>query len=885
VTTRPAGPPALAVWLLTRLLPAELREPFLGDLEEAFRRDIVPVRGVHAGRRWYWGEALRAPLTIGFPSSTAAARWRPSGDGPMTNLLADLRYALRLTTRRPGFSALIVVTLALGVGATTAIFSAVYPILFAPLPYPQADRVVVVWERDLDGTESNVGYATFSDVARLSRSFTAVAAAGYWTPVITGGTAPERLSGQKVSSGFFRVLGVAPALGRDFLAAEDRPGADLVVILSDGLWRRRFGGDSTLVGRQIDLSGRAFTVVGIMPPGFDNLLEPGAQLWTPLRYDASLPYACRTCRHLRMLGRLREGTTVEQARSELAQISRQLVAQYPTEYPSAGMLVPTLREQVTRGVRVALLTVFGAVVLVLLIACANVANLLLARAAQRESEFALRAALGAGQARVVRQLLTESLLLALLGGALGIVIAHLGVRALVTLAPSLPRLEAITVNGPVLAFALAATTACGLLFGLAPAIHVARADLHRQLQAGALRLAAARRTTRGWLVVSEVALALMLLVGSGLLLRSMGRLLAVTPGFDAAGVLTAQVEVSGPRFADDTATWSYFDRVLAATQQLPGVEAAAYTSQLPLSGDFDGYGVHSETHPRANPEEDPSAFRYAVSPGYLETMRIPVLRGRSFTAADRRGTPAVALVNERLARRIWPNEDPIGQRIRVGGAKEGPWRTVVGVVGDVRQVSLAGASDAVYLPEGQWLGADGALTFVVRTSGVAAGLAPALRRAIWSVDKDQPIVRVATLKQLVAATAAQRRFTLTLFGTFAVIALVLAGAGIYGVLAGTVAERLREIGVRAALGASRSDIQIMVIRQGLTLTAGGIALGLGGAVLVTRLITSLLYDVSALDAATYAGMTGVLIVVALAACWLPAWRAARLDPVETLRAE
>jgi putative ABC transport system permease protein len=885
VTLRPIGPPQAAVRLLSRLLPAELREPFLGDLEEAYR-EVAAVRGTRAARWWYWHEALRAPLTFSTRDHTRGTAGRSTGDGPMVNFLADLRYALRLTTRRPGFTALVILTIALGIGATTAIFSAVYPILFAPLPYPQPEQVVLVWERDQDGSQSRFGYATFSDVAQTSHSFDAIAAFGFWAPTIIGGATPERLSGQRVSAEFFRVLGVAPALGRDFLPQEDTRGAERVVILSDGLWRRRFGGDSSLVGGSIDLDGTAFTVVGIMPHGFENLLAPDTQLWTPLRYDASLPWACRTCRHLRVVGRLRPGTTAADARRELAVISQRLVDLHPTEYPAAGMLVPTLHEEVTKGVRTALLAVLGAVVLVLLIACANVTNLLLARAGQRESEFSLRAALGAGRARVARQLLTESLVLAVLGGGLGVGIAYLGVRSLVALGPALPRLQTIGVNGPVLLFALVVTTACGLIFGLAPALHAGRGDLHHSLQAGTPRATGARRVTRASLVVAEVALALMLLVGSGLLLRSMGRLLAVSPGFDPSGVLSVQVQASGPRFNEDTATWAFFDRVLAATRALPGVTRAAYTSQLPLSDDFDGFGVHSEAHPNVNPEEDPGAFRYAVSPGYLETMGIPVKRGRPLTEADRRGQPPVVLVNEGLVQKLWPNEDPIGQRVRVGGATSGPWRTVVGIVGDVKQVSLAaGQSDAIYVPETQWPWADGALTLVLRTRGDPARLAAAVRRAVWSVDKDQPIVRVATMDRLVSANAAQRRFTLILFGTFAVVALILAAAGIYGVLAGTVTERVREIGVRTALGASRADILLMVVRQGLGLTALGIVAGLVGAVALTKLITTLLFGVSRLDGLTYAGVTGLLVLVAVMACWIPAWRAARVDPVQTLRAE
>jgi putative ABC transport system permease protein len=429
------------------------------------------------------------------------------------------------------------------------------------------------------------------------------------------------------------------------------------------------------------------------------------------------------------------------------------------------------------------------------------------------------------------------------------------------------------------------TTLVGVIFGLAPALQAARRDIHTGLRESGRR-ATGRHRARRALVVSEVAFALMLLTGSGLLLRSMERVLSVSPGFDPDRALTLQVVTGGPRFATDTATWAFFDQALAAARAVPGVEAAGFTSQLPLSGESDRSGVHIETHPRPNPEDDPSAHRYAVSPGYLEAMRMPVLRGRTLTEADRRGQPLVVLVSESFARREWPGEDPIGQRVRVAGASDPPWRTVVGIVGDVTQVSLAmQPPNAVYLPEDQWNWADYAMSLVVRARGEPTALVPALRRAIWAVDPDQPIVRITTLSRLVAASAAQRRFTLVLFEAFAATALALAAAGIYGVLSETVVERRRELGVRAALGASRSGILLMTVRQGLGLTLIGTVLGLGAAAVLTRLIQGLLFRVAPLDPATYAGVATLLLAVAVAACWAPAWRAARVDPAEVLRAE
>ncbi|HXI31502.1 MAG TPA: FtsX-like permease family protein, partial [Vicinamibacterales bacterium] len=547
-----------------------------------------------------------------------------------------------------------------------------------------------------------------------------------------------------------------------------------------------------------------------------------------------------------------------------------------------------------RSVRPALLVILAAVSLVLVIACVNVTNLLLARGVHRRAEFALRAALGAGRGRLVRQLLTESLFLAAIGGAAGIAVAFAGVRALVALSPpGLPRVAAIAVNGTALAFGVAITTAIALAFGVAPALQAARTDPHRDLQHGWRRGGGGHLRTRTTLVITEVALALVLLVTSGLLLRSLERLFAIESGFRSTGLMTMQIQVAGRRFADPGVTYRFFTQALEAARRVPGVAAAALTSQLPLSGDRDEYGAHFEATP-ARDAESFSVFRYAVSPGYFETVGIPVRQGRPFAERDLAGAPLVVAISESLARHRFGTASPLGQSLRIGPMESAPY-TIVAVVGDVKQVSLAlNDADAVYIPasdagatihSGMWRFADTVMSLVVRTRGDGAAIASAVRHAVWSVDKDQPIVRVARLDDLVAASAAERRFALILFEAFALAALVLAAAGIYGVLAGSVAERTREIGVRAALGASRGDILALVIRQAVQLTGCGVALGLAAALAATRAIAAMLFGVSRLDPITYASVVLVLVAVAVVASGVPAWRAVRVDPATTLRAE
>jgi putative ABC transport system permease protein len=839
----------------------------------------------HMARGLSRDEALRAArLELGGVTRVEEQVRGYGWENLVETFLADLRYAARRLRATPGFTAVTVLTLALGIGATTAIFSAVKPVLFEPLPYPQAGRIMAIWDIGPDGARADGTFGTSVELGARSRSFDAIAVMKAWQPTLIGTGEPERLEGQRVSWSYLRVLGVAPALGEDFHPSDDRLDGPRVVILSHALWRRRFGGDRAIIGRPITLDDDSYVVIGIMPRGFENVLAPSAELWMPLQYDMSRGNAWG--HHLRIVGRLRPGFGPDEARRELRGIAGGPVPEFPRAPWASldnGLLVSSLQGDLTRGVKPALLAILGAAALVLVIACVNVTNLLLARGVQRRGEFALRAALGAGHDRLVRQLLTESLLLAALGGAAGMGVAMLGVRALVALSPpDLPRAVAIGVDGVVFAFGLGITTLLGLAVGLSPALHASRDEPHRDLQHGSARTAGGNRRARSALVVAEVALALVLLVGSGLLFRSLERLLAVSPGFDATGLLTMQVQTSGHRFDDDSTTNRFFSQALEAVRRAPGVRAAALTSQLPLSGDVDRYGVHFDPSPSDDPGEVLGTFRYAVSPGYIETMGIPLRRGRSLDERDRAGAPRVALISESMAKRRLPGLDPIGRRLRIG---DGPSYAIVGVVGDVRQLSLAlTESDAVYVTASQWRFADDAMSLVVRPRG-GGSVAPGVRRAIWSVDKDRPIVRVATMGDLVAASGAARRFTLILFEAFALTALALAAAGIYGVLAGSVVERTREIGVRSALGASRRDILALVIRQGMALTGLGVAIGVAGAALATQAIVAMLFGVSRLDPATYLGVIGLLAGVAMTACAVPAWRAARVDPASTLRSE
>jgi predicted permease len=798
--------------------------------------------------------------------------------------LVDVRYAARRLRAEPGFTAVVVLTLALGLGGATAIFGVAWAVLFEPLPYPHAERIAMVWEIARDGARNHGTFGMVRELAAEARSFEGISALKSWQPTIIGADRPERLEGQRVGASYFEVLGVAPFLGRTFDRSEDGPGGGNVVVLGDGLWRRAFGGDPSIIGSAIALDGDPHTVLGVMPPGFEDVLAPLAEVWAPLQYDLSQGRAWG--HHLRTVVLLRPGVSLARATRELDALGQAVLDELrPETYGSeVHFLAVPLREEVTRGVAPALLATVGAVVLVLVIACANVTNLLLARDTRRRGELALRATLGAGRERLVRQLVTESLFLATLGGAVGVAVATLGTRALMALSPpGLARAEAIGVDRAVFGFALALTTLVGLGVGAVTAFQEAGGDRGATLRGLGRGSTRGRSRTRSVLVVAEVALALVLLVGSGLLLRSMERLFATDVGFDSSELLTMQVQTVGLRFDDDAAVSRFFEQALDAVRQVPGVTAAAFTSQLPLSGDSDLYGVRFDPSRPDDPGELRGTFRYAVSPGYFETMRIPLRGGRLIDEDDRAATEPVALVSESLAKRRLPGREPVGERLRIG---DGPLYTVVGVVGDVRQLSLASPeTDAVYVSSAQWRFADRVLSLVVRGRGDVATLTEGVREAIWSVDEDQPIVRVAEVEALVAASEAERRFALFVFEAFAVAALVLAAAGIYGVLSGSVAERTREIGVRSALGASRRRILAQVLGHGSALTALGVAIGVPAAAAATEPIVALLYGVSRLDPVTYAGVVALLFLVALTACALPAWRVARVDPATVLKAE
>lgn len=803
----------------------------------------------------------------------------------VTSIAADVGYALRRLRATPGFTVVTVATLAVGIGGMTAIFSAVNPILFASLPYPHPDRVVAIVEQYGTGSRGDGTFAMFREFAARAHDFASIAVFKPWRPTVTGAGRPERLEGQRVSASYFSVLGVSPIVGRDFQPADDRPGGSNVVILSDALWRRRFNADPAIVGHDVRLDDALFTVVGVMPAPFENVTAQDAGVWAPLQYETVFgPNDREWGHHLKTIARLDPGATPDDASREVQAIGRAVIAErHPTTYDErTGFVARPLRDDLSSGVRPALLAIMGAVALVLVIACVNVTNLLLARGARRRTELALRAALGAGRTRLVRQMLTESLVLAAAGGTGGVCVAIWGVRTLVALSlADLPRAAAIAVDTPVLLFAAAVTTVIGIAFGIVPALHATRNDLQAAIQHGSPRASGAHRRTRSVLVVAEVAVACVLLVSAGLLLRSLQRLFQVPLGFDPGGVVSLQVGATGHQYPTLDATERLYERQLEAVRRVPGVRSAGFTAQLPLSGERDQYGV-SFPATGSQAADTYGAFRYAVSAGYLETMRIPVLAGRSIDEHDRAAGPRVALVSESLAKARFGARSPLGAIVTIGPRIA---FTIVGIVGDVRQVSLAVDNpQAVYISAAQSWFIDRPRSLVVRAQANAAALVPAIRDAVWSVDKDQPITRVSTMNALVAGSAAERRFALVLFEAFGGTALLLATIGLYGILAGSVSERVREIGVRVALGATRRDIISLIVRQGLAMTCVGTAIGLAGAYVATRALLTLLFGVSRLDLVTYGGVVALLIVASAIACWLPAWRASRVSPALTLRA-
>ena len=821
-----------------------------------------------------------------------ADRPRPAAPAPpaetsslVIDLGHDIRYAARLLLRAPGFAAVALLTLALGIGANTAIFSVLNAVLLRPLPYADPDRLVLVGEPGRARSVNNVGYTTFLDWQDRSHGFEEMALIRSWTPTLMINGEPERINGLRVSANFFHMLGVPPALGRDFTGAEDTPAGWRVVLLSDSVWRRKLRADPSVVGRVITMNGLPFTIVGVMPASFEPLISERfykrAEMWAPVGYDRSLPSACRSCEHLRAVARLKPGMPLERAREDIDAVQAQLRREYPSEYVETRMVVKPLTDELSGDVRPVLAVLMGAVGFVLLIACANVASLLLARIARSEHDLALRAALGASRARIVRQLMVESGLLAFAGGLLGLLVSIITVPLLIRLAPStMSRLSGAQMDGRALAFSMALSLATAFLLGIIPAIKASRIDLQGSMHSGGRKTSHAPTSfARRLLVGADVAMAVVLLIGAGLMIKSVGRLIGVNPGFDPDHVLTLQVSMIGPAYAKDETVVAKTDAIVARLRALPGVQAAAAAGQIPLGGNGDGWGFHIEGRPVG--PDDPSVERYSVTPEYFSVMRIPRHRGRLLSDADRQGAEPVILIGEETARTLWPGADPIGRHVKIGG-DTGPWRTIVGIVGDVRHRELdSPPTMQMYIPQAQVT--DSYLTVVVRTSGDPSQLAGDARRTIRSEANDVPVYDVAPLGDLVARSVGPRRFVMVLLELFGGLALLMTAIGVYGVISYSVAERTREIGIRAALGAQPRDIVSLVIGGGLTVVCSGLAAGLGLALAASRFLESSLYNVSTTDPATFAGVAAMLLLVALVAQGVPILRAMRVDPTVALR--
>jgi putative ABC transport system permease protein len=820
----------------------------------------------------------------------------------MNRLVQDLRYALRGLRQRPAFTAIAVLTLALGIGANTAIFSVANGVLLRPLPYHRADRLVMIWGHRTQEPQADLSVAEYWDLTEQSRSFSQVAAYVDGTATLTGGGVPERLRAGYLTGGALSVLGVTPAVGRGFTAEEDLPNGPRAVLLSDALWRRRFGADPSIVGRVLTLDDAPTTVIGVMPAGFQlpsDYTGAGMELWSPLQLDPAANRSDRGWHFLQAIGRLRDGVTVEGASTEVSALMRGMLARYPTEYtPEFNGSATTVAQEVTGDVRPAILVLLGAVGLLLLIACANVAGLLLARAEARQREIALRTALGAGRRRLIRQLLTESLLLASAGAALGVILAAWGVQGLVLAAPaSLPRLAEIGIDGRVLVFTLVLTLLTGLLFGLAPALHSVRPDLAQALTEGGRAGTAGghRQLLRRVLVGGQVAIALVLLTGAGLLVQSFLRLRQVDPGFRPDGLLTARVELSTKRFTAAAARREFYRDLVDRLSHLPGVKSAAIARALPMTGRLEIGDWSFILEGRAASPPLPTDYHPAdwqvVTPGYFGALGIPLREGRDFTEADRVGAPGAVIVNRTLARQVWSNQDPVGQRILLGGGGvDSVWRTVVGVVGDVRHRGLSEAArPEMYLPYAQFPAGTGAppaaMYVALRVAGDPEALTAQLRATVAALDADTPVAETQTMEAAMGAWAAERRLIMLLVSGFAVIALLLGAVGIYGVMAHLVSQREREIGIRMALGAAPEQILRLVVSQSALVVGGGILAGVAGALAVTRLLAGLLFHIRPTDPLTFTGTALTLAVVAAGATLLPAMRAVRTDPAHALRRE
>ena len=807
----------------------------------------------------------------------------------MESLFKDIRYGLRSLLKHPTFTAIAIVTLALGIGANTAIFTVVNAVVLRPLPYQDSEQLAMLWTTKDTNQEQPFSFADYSDLKSQAQSFSAIGAASpLWNFILTGDSEPEPIQGLYVSANLFELLRVAPEKGRGFTADEDRAGGPPVVIISRGLWERRFGADPNAIGRSMSIGDTTATVVGIMPAEF-QFLEPAAELWVPLMQN-QFASSARQVRLLSVVGRLNDGVQVGQANAELANIARRLESEYRDSNSGVGLRVVPLHEQVTGKVRPALWLLFGAVGLVLLIACANIINLMLVRSAARHREIAVRAALGAGRWRLLRQLLTESITLSVLGGAAGVLLGSWGVNALLALNPvPLPGYNKISVDLTVLAFTFVASVVTGIVFGLAPAWQTLRFDLHSALKEGGRGAVAdsGQRRLSSLLVIAEMAMAVVLLIGAGLLLRSFAHLLDVKPGFTTENLLTMQIGLPNNAYQQPQKRVAFMQQLETSLRGAPEVTSVGFVTRLPLMSTLNNITTFLAIEGREVPAgERPEIDFRRASTGYFQTMGIPLLSGRLVTEQDVANNSHFVMINDAMAKRFWPGEDPVGKRIStiVSSGQQIPWQTIVGVVGNVRHLGL----DIEPRPEIYYhtnTQPPFGPVVVIRTTSDPQRLISIARAKIRELDRDVPISNVNTMEQLVAQSVAQRRFGMFLLGIFALLALLLAAIGIYGVVSYTVTQRTQEIGVRMALGASASDVLKMVLRNGMSLALIGVGLGLVGAFGLTRLMSRLLFEVKPTDVTTFTLVSVGLIVVALLACYLPARRAMKVDPLEALRYE
>ncbi|HTM25068.1 MAG TPA: ABC transporter permease [Vicinamibacterales bacterium] len=808
----------------------------------------------------------------------------------MDHLKQDIQYALRRLYRSPGFTCVALVTLALGIGANTAIFTVVNGVLLQPLPYPESDRLVGIYHL-YNGQRAVMSGPNFTDVASSATLLENAAITSRARVILTGEGEPVRLDAAEVSASLFNVLRVRPQIGRPFAADENTPGRTNVIILSHALWQQRFGGAPDVIGRRIAIDGMSKEVVGVMPAGFSY--PAGREAWMPIEYDENFVTKQRGAWQFSAVARLKPGVTPAQSAAEAAAIGRTLARQFPDANANLDITTFPLREAMVGDIRRSVLVLLGAVAFVLLIACANVANLLLARAASRESEMAVRTALGAGRSRLIRQLLTECAILALAGGGLGLLLAVWGVAFLTSLQPQgIPRLDDVRIDGAVIVFTIAIALATGVIFGLAPAVHATQGGLSGALKEGGRGAVTTRGGSRmrGTLVIVEMALAVMLLVGAGLMMRSFMRLQSVDPGFRPEQALTFDLTLPDARYQEDAKRVAFFDRLMPKLRALPGVRAAGAVMGLPLSGMQFNISFKVQGRPPVPPADEPSMEIRVASPEYFATIGIPLKRGRLFTEQDREGSPSVVLITESAARQFFANEDPIGKTITLGwgkrnnGKRSAAGGEVVGIVGDVKDAGLSEPNPPqLYMPLRQW--PVSSMSVVLKTATPPTSLTEAVRTQVYDIDPNLPVSNVRTLDQILGRSISQPRFYMLLLAMFAGIALALAAVGIFGVLSYAVSQRTREIGIRMALGAQERSVVRLVVRQAMLLVVSGVAAGLVMATFVSQALAKMLFSVKPTDPATFALVAVVLATVALVASYLPARRATRVDPVVALRAE